>query len=129
MNVAALLKHKGRAVTTTAPTTSLIDISKKLAAKKIGAMVVVGTGGEVAGIISERDIIRAECVHSHLRQALHRGCVIHGPRHDAPPAAVHGIHQRLIDHLPVLPQIARVYARHGGCWVDVIARFEHAAGS
>ncbi len=32
---------------------------QKLGAKKIGAIVVVGDNGHVAGIISERDLIRA----------------------------------------------------------------------
>ena len=57
MNVAAILKQKGRAVTTVPPATTLLDVPK-LAAKRIGAIVVVGARGEVAGIISERDIIR-----------------------------------------------------------------------
>lgn len=58
MNVATILKQKGRAVTTAGPSTTLLDVAEKLAAKRIGAIVIVGTGGEVAGIISERDIIR-----------------------------------------------------------------------
>ena len=33
-------------------------MANKLAAKRIGAIVVVGARGEVAGIVSERDIIR-----------------------------------------------------------------------
>jgi len=59
MNVAAILRQKGRAVTTASPSTTLLEIADKLAAKRIGAIVVVGSRGEVAGIISERDIIRA----------------------------------------------------------------------
>jgi len=59
MNVAAILKHKGRAVTTASPDTALVQIAEKLAAKRIGAIVVVGPRGEVAGIISERDVVRA----------------------------------------------------------------------
>jgi CBS domain-containing protein len=59
MNVAAILRQKGRAVTTASPTTTLLDVANKLSAKRIGAIVVVGPRGEVAGIISERDIIRA----------------------------------------------------------------------
>jgi CBS domain-containing protein len=59
MNVAAILKQKGRAITTARPTVTLMEIANKLAAKRIGAIVIVGAGGEVAGIISERDIIRA----------------------------------------------------------------------
>ena len=58
MNVASILRQKGRAVTTANPATTLLEVADKLAAKRIGAIVVVGTGGEVSGIISERDIIR-----------------------------------------------------------------------
>ncbi len=59
MNVASILKIKGRAVTTSRPDASLQDVAQKLAAKRIGAVVVVGDNGAVVGIISERDIIRA----------------------------------------------------------------------
>jgi len=59
MNVAAILKQKGRAVTTGNPGMTLLEVAGKLAARRIGALVVVGMRGEVVGIISERDIIRA----------------------------------------------------------------------
>ena len=59
MNVASILKLKGRAVSTARPDASLLDVAQKLGAKKIGAIVVVGDNGHVAGIISERDLIRA----------------------------------------------------------------------
>lgn len=59
MNVAAILKGKGRAVATTRPDASMQSVIEKLSAKKIGAIVVVGGNGAVAGIISERDMIRA----------------------------------------------------------------------
>ena len=59
MNVAAILKGKGRAVVTTRPDTSLQAVAEKLAAKKIGAIVIAAGDGRIAGIISERDIIRA----------------------------------------------------------------------
>lgn len=59
MNVAAILKGKGRAVATARPETSLQTIIEKLTAKRIGAIIIVGANGTVAGIISERDIIRA----------------------------------------------------------------------
>ena len=59
MNVAGILKGKGRAVATTRPETSMQNVVEKLSAKKIGAIVVVGANGAVAGIISERDVIRA----------------------------------------------------------------------
>jgi len=59
MNVAAILRQKGRAVTTAGPSATLLEIAAKLSAKRIGAIVVVDPQGEVAGIVSERDIIRA----------------------------------------------------------------------
>jgi len=59
MSVAAILRQKGRAITTARPTVTLMEVASKLAAKRIGAIVIVGAGGEVTGIISERDIIRA----------------------------------------------------------------------
>ena len=59
MNVSAILRQKGRAVTTAHPDTPLVEIANKLAAKRIGAIVVVGAGGEICGIVSERDVIRA----------------------------------------------------------------------
>jgi CBS domain-containing protein len=58
MNVAAILKTKGSAVTTARPDLVLSDIAEKLANKKIGAIVIVGEAGRVAGIISERDLVR-----------------------------------------------------------------------
>jgi CBS domain-containing protein len=63
MNVAAILKQKGRAVTTASPTATLLEIAHKLAGKRIGAIVIVGPRGEVAGIISERDIVAALSTH------------------------------------------------------------------
>ena len=59
MNVTAILRQKGRAVTTAHPDTTLLEVANKLAAKRIGAIVVVGAGGEICGIVSERDVIRA----------------------------------------------------------------------
>jgi CBS domain-containing protein len=58
MNIAQILKAKGRAVATARPDATLLEIVNRLAQKKIGAIVIVGDNGEVAGIISERDVIR-----------------------------------------------------------------------
>ena len=58
MNVAAILKLKGRAVATATETATLAEITRTLAAKKIGAVVITDHRGHVAGIVSERDIIR-----------------------------------------------------------------------
>jgi CBS domain-containing protein len=59
MLVADILRHKGRDVVTVAPTISVSEACRTLARRKIGAVVVMGGAGEVAGILSERDIVHA----------------------------------------------------------------------
>ncbi|MEM0922774.1 MAG: CBS domain-containing protein [Pseudomonadota bacterium] len=59
MNVLQLLKLKGsRTIETVAPQLSLSEVAELLSAKRIGALVVSTDGKTVAGIISERDIVR-----------------------------------------------------------------------
>jgi CBS domain-containing protein len=58
MNVATVLKTKGRAVTTARPETTLKELADLLASKKIGAVIVTGEAGRVIGIFSERDLVR-----------------------------------------------------------------------
>lgn len=59
MNVATILNQKGRNVATAGADDSLMGIVRALAEHKVGAMVIVDGSGEVIGIISERDIVRA----------------------------------------------------------------------
>ncbi|GFO82496.1 CBS domain-containing protein [Methyloceanibacter sp.] len=58
MNVAAILKLKGRDVVTASQGTSLLEIAQRLGEHKIGCIVIVDDGGNVTGIVSERDIVR-----------------------------------------------------------------------
>jgi CBS domain-containing protein len=58
MIVAHILASKGRDVATTTPDKSISEVVAELSARKIGALVVMERG-RVAGIISERDIVRA----------------------------------------------------------------------
>jgi CBS domain-containing protein len=59
MNVAAILELKGSGVVTTTKDKSLLDIAKLLAQHGIGCIVIEGDDGKVAGIVSERDLMRA----------------------------------------------------------------------
>ena len=59
MTVAAILADKGRDVATTTPSKTVADAVAILARRKIGALVVVEGSDHIAGIISERDIVRA----------------------------------------------------------------------
>ena len=58
MTVSAILAGKGRDVVTIGGGASVTEVVSLLAVKKIGAVVVVDEG-RIAGIVSERDVVRA----------------------------------------------------------------------
>ena len=59
MNVAAILKLKGRTVVTTTADKSMLEVAKLLAQHGIGCIVIERDDGKIAGIVSERDLMRA----------------------------------------------------------------------
>ena len=59
MSVVNILRDKGSSVATARPENTVAEVAAKLAELKIGAVVIVGPQGQVNGILSERDIIRA----------------------------------------------------------------------
>ena len=68
MHVAAILKEKGRAVETAGLQTTVMDVAARLSARRIGAIVITAADGSIAGIISERDVIRV--IGQHGASAL-----------------------------------------------------------
>ena len=58
MIVRNILSAKGNEVVTIEPNVSVAAASKRLADRKIGALVVTGAEGRVIGILSERDIVQ-----------------------------------------------------------------------
>lgn len=63
MNVARILKDKGRNVVTAPPHTKISEIVSALATNRIGALVVCDHDRHVVGIVSERDIVRILSLH------------------------------------------------------------------
>jgi len=59
MAVAHILRQKGTSVFTVEPGDSVQTIVDMLARHRIGAVVVVNPSGGIAGIVSERDVVRA----------------------------------------------------------------------
>jgi CBS domain-containing protein len=59
MTVKAILHHKGSDVVTIEPTATLAAAIKRLAERRIGALVVQGADHRIVGILSERDIVWA----------------------------------------------------------------------
>jgi CBS domain-containing protein len=59
MTVAAILAEKGRGVVTTTAAATVGEVVDLLATHKIGALVIADASERIAGIVSERDVVRA----------------------------------------------------------------------
>jgi CBS domain-containing protein len=59
MTVAHILRQKGRDTVTLPADTLIADAARTMADKRIGAIVIATPDGRIAGILSERDIVRA----------------------------------------------------------------------
>jgi CBS domain-containing protein len=58
MRISDVLRHKGHEVATVPPDATVADLLAKLAKHNVGALVVSEDGETVAGIVSERDVVR-----------------------------------------------------------------------
>ena len=59
MTIAAVLRQKGNAAISVTPETPVVEIARIMAARRIGAVLIVTASGQVAGILSERDIVKS----------------------------------------------------------------------
>jgi len=76
MNVKNILAAKGGDVISIEPTAALAGAAKLLSKHRIGAVVIHGAGGRLAGILSERDIVRALSEHGAAALGLPVGQVM-----------------------------------------------------
>lgn len=106
MLVSQILKEKGDLVFTASPSDSVAALAALLQARKVGAMVVLDERHEVAGIVSERDIVRvvAELGAEGLAQPI-SACMTRDVVFAAPSETVDELMGRMTDrrirHLPV----------------------------
>jgi CBS domain-containing protein len=106
MLVSQILKEKGDLVFTASPTDSVGSVAALLVARKVGAMVVLNDKQDVAGIVSERDIVRivAEQGGEGLAQPI-SACMTKDVVFAAPNETVDELMGRMTDrrirHLPV----------------------------
>ena len=63
MFVSTIIADKGSEVVTVAPASTVAELAGRLAERRIGAVVVCDPDGNIAGIISERDIVTALAQH------------------------------------------------------------------
>ncbi len=117
MKVAEILKQKGQDVISVRPTESIETLSHRLRLARIGAMVVLGEGGALDGIISERDIIHgiaehgARCLELTVADIMTRRVVTCTPE-DSVSRIARIMTENRIRHLPVV---------EGGSLVGVVS--------
>lgn len=70
MNVKNILAAKGSDIVGIEPNADLAAAAQLLSKHKIGAVVIRGAGGRLAGILSERDIVRALAEHGTAALSL-----------------------------------------------------------
>ncbi|MFV3075985.1 CBS domain-containing protein [Niveispirillum fermenti] len=63
MHVSAILKNKGSTIISTRPDENVAAVAHVLHANRIGAILVLNEAGGIAGILSERDIVRGLALH------------------------------------------------------------------
>lgn len=99
MLIATILQHKGTAVATVPPQATVAELLAKLAELNIGAVVVSEDGVTIAGIVSERDVVRR--LHERgpgiLRQPV-SSIMTSDVRTCAPDAKVDQLRRTMTDH-------------------------------
>ncbi len=106
MLVSQILKDKGDLVFTASPNDSVAAVAALLHARRVGAMVVLDEHSDVAGIVSERDIVRivAERGAEGLTQPV-SACMTRDVVFAEPQETVDSLMSRMTDrrvrHLPV----------------------------
>lgn len=113
MKVKDILAAKGGDVTGIEPTANLHAAARLLAERKIGAVVIRGAGGRLAGILSERDIVRvlaergAAALNLPVGQAMTRD-VVTCSEDDSCADIMERMTAGRFRHLPVLRENALV---------------------
>lgn len=109
MHISAILKRKGNNVVTAHPDTRIDAITRMLAERRIGAVLITAEDGKPAGILSERDIVRALAARgaATLEQtagALMTRDLVTGRPSDTVAEIMAVMTDRRIRHLPILDQ-------------------------
>lgn len=107
MTIAQILKHKGGTIMGVSPDRSLQEAAAILTEKRVGALVVLDSDGNLEGILSERDIVRlcaqtgAAAMQSKVADAMTKDVLTAAPK-DKVDNALARMTDRRIRHLPVL---------------------------
>lgn len=107
MFVSDILSQKGGSVFTVSPETSVAQVSQQLSVRRIGSVLVLDGEGGVAGIVSERDLVRtlashgAKALELDARQVMTRDVVTCDPD-DSIDQVMETMTRGRFRHLPVV---------------------------
>lgn len=59
MTIASVLREKGNTIVSVLPETPIMEIVETISSRRIGAVLVLDASGQLAGIVSERDVVKA----------------------------------------------------------------------
>jgi CBS domain-containing protein len=109
ISIAAILREKGSAVVSVGALDCLGTVAKSLAENRIGAVLVRDGAGDVLGIVSERDIVRAMASHGAGAVDLPAAQIMTRSLHTVTPRsqcteALSLMTDRRVRHLPVLAE-------------------------
>ena len=114
MKVSDILAAKGGSVIGIEPSATLEAAAQLLSKHRIGVVVIRGAGGRLAGILSERDIVRtvasdgAEALSRSVGQVMTRD-VVTCSENDSCADIMEQMTSRKFRHLPVLRDNALVW--------------------
>ena len=138
MTIAAILKQKGGEVVSVAPSASVTEIASIISSRRIGAVVVL-SDGRLAGIVSERDVVKAiahsgEAALKMTAQDIMTQAVITATPQTSVNDAMSIMDDGYFRHLPVVDEgslvgiisvrdAVRAYIQHQAMEVDSLTEF------
>lgn len=139
MTIASILKEKGGEVVSVSPTATLPEIASIIASRRIGAVVVLAEASRLAGIVSERDVVKAVATKGEAALHLTAQDIMTQAVITATPATSVDKAMSLMDegyfrHLPVLDEgilvgiisvrdVVRAYIQRQALEVDSLTDF------
>ena len=107
ITIEQVLNDKGREVAKLEASKLLSAAASILDEKRIGAVVIVTDGGEICGVLSERDIVRqvarggADALNMQVADAMTRAVITAEP-HETVEEGLARMTDRRIRHLPIV---------------------------
>lgn len=106
-------KSRGQGIVTISPDSTIGDAAHALATHRIGALVAVDAGGKIAGILSERDIVRGigqageGCLKQKVRDLM-TADVFTCREEDSLESLMQTMTAKRIRHLPVVDAMGKL---------------------